>query len=58
MCAREGVFSQKLQLHENLGALVSSEVQKATRSLEKKLDDVLAKLSEQKSVEKQLGNTK
>jgi len=54
MCAREDMFSkgevldQVLQIKENLEDIVSREVNKATRNLEKKFDALLAKLGEKK----------
>jgi len=46
MCAREDVTNQNLPFQRNLEEIVSREVKKATRTLEEKLDTLLAKLSE------------
>lgn len=46
--SRDDPINQSLQLQENLEAVISREVKKATRSLEEKLDALLERMSEKK----------
>lgn len=46
--SRDDPCNQSLQIQENLEAVISREVKKATRSLEEKLDALLARISEKK----------
>ena len=46
--SRDGPINQNLHIQENLEVVISREVKKATRSLEEKLDALLARMSEKK----------